>query len=97
MKNDINIEEFTPDKSINLTKGQSQRAINWLNIRGSSYFSKFGVDWNKFILNDSTDISLLAIQQYSTQQLSKNGMNFKIINLDLTNPSAPIFNIKEIS
>jgi hypothetical protein len=97
MKNDINIEEFTPEKNIKLTNGQSQRAINWLNIKGSSYFSKFGVDWNKFILNETTNISLLALQQYATQELSKNGMNFKVVNLDLTDPSAPIFNIKEIS
>ena len=96
MKRDINIEEITTDKNIKLINSQSQRAINWLNIRGSSYFSNFGVDWDKFVFAENTNISLLAVQQYATQSLSKNGMNFTVTKLDLTNPSAPIFNIKEV-
>ncbi len=96
MKKDVFIQDFGANFNVNLIDSQSQRAINWLKINTQQVFTSYGVNWQDFVLKQTTDISLQAIQEYATQELSKNGMNFEVVNLDLTNPSAPVFNIKEL-
>ena len=95
MKKDILIQDFTTDYNITLIDSQSQRAINWLKINTEEVFCNFGVRWQKFLSDENSDISLQGIQEYASQELAKNGMNFDVVSLDLTDPSAPLFNIKE--
>lgn len=96
MKKDVFIQDFGANYNVSLIDNQSQRAINWLKINTKQIFTNYGVNWQEFVLKQTTDISLQAIQEYATQELSKNGMNFEVVNLDLTDPSAPVFNIKEL-